>query len=299
MSPDLAEPAKSLRWSTRRSLAADTLWASGKRLEALRLAKAALGHALDAAELQRPDSVEIEQLRALGLSERQARRVQTAADRATLRLPVIEADLEDAHARLFPLWREACRSIERVLADRAEAPARLAKLKRLSAVAYGVGALGLLGLLLWNVLLWPESVEIRATGYRVVDVVETWPPENVYDRDEMTYWHLPPGETGSIELRFEAPRDISAVRILNAHDRHVDDNNRRDRRRYDQASRQIVVRAFAGNRLLAEAEAELPRVRNYERVTVPLAASGMDRLEVEIVTFYGVGGGLAEIELLP
>ena len=291
MSPDLAEPATSLRWSTRRSMAADTLWACGKRLEALRLAKAALVHALTA--------VGDEGLGSLGLADREARRIEAAAESTALTLPELDEELEDVHVRLFPLWRGACRSIERALADRVEPPARLSKLRRRTAIAAGLGALGLLGLILWNGLLWPEAVEIHATGYRVVDVVETWPPENVYDRDEMTYWHLPPGETGSVELRFATPRDISALRILNAHDRHVDDNNRRDRRRYDHASREIVVRAFAGERLLAEAEAELPRVHDYERTTIPLAASGLDRVEVEVLSFYGAGGGLAEIELLP
>jgi len=280
-------------------MAADTLWACGRRLEALRLAKAALGHAIDALRALDPDEGLGPSLDAAGFSERESRQVEIAADTARLRLPEIEAELEDAHTRLFPLWRGACRSIERALGDRVEAPARLTRLRRISTIAMALGVLGAGLLVGWNWMLWPESVEIRATGYRSVDHIETWPPENVYDRDEMTYWHLPPGEAGSIELRFSGPRDISAVRILNAHDHHVDDNNRRDRRRYDHASRQIVVRAFAGGRLLQEQEAELPRVRNYERVTVPLPASGMDRLEVEVLTFHGVGGGLAEIELLP
>jgi len=280
--------AEALRRSARQAEAADTLWACGRRAEALRLACLSFDGALKAFEDVDPP---------IGAADR--RRIETAGAAAQLPLPSLERDLEDVHTRLFDAWREARELVEGSLIEAAEGPSVVARERRRTVLGslFFVSVALLLGA--WNWAFLPESIEVRATGYRVLDTVETWPPENIIDRDEMTYWHLPPGDTGKIELRFDAPRDIGELRILNAHDLHADNQNRKDRRRYGHASREIVVRAFAGERLLAETEATLARVRDFERQTIELTASGADRVEIEILSFFGEGGGLAEVEVRP
>lgn len=280
--------AEALRRSARQSTAADTLWACGRRAEALRLCAAAFGHALEA----------LRSIDAAIIGEKAGRRIDAAAEAARLPLPMLEDDLEDVHARLFEAWQRGRAVIEDALLERSVGRAVVRRERRLSRIAAAgfLAVAAFLGAWIWAFL--PEAIEVRASGYRIFETVQTWPPENVIDRDEMTYWHLPPGETGMIELRFGEPRDVRALRILNAHDLHADNENRKDRRRFGHASREIVVRAFAGERLIAEAEATLALVRDFERQTIELDAPRTDRIRIEILSFHGEGGGLAEVEVL-
>jgi hypothetical protein len=120
----------------------------------------------------------------------------------------------------------------------------------------------------------------------------------VLDRDENTYWHLPAGEKGWIDLHFDPPRDVRALRILNAHDLHVDDRQRYDRRPFGHASRRIDVRTYAGGREVARTEHALARVADFEQVTIPIDARSVERIRIEVTEFWGAGGGLAEVEVL-
>lgn len=291
MSPGRGELAEALRRSARQASAADTLWACGRRAEALRLAAAAFGVALEAHRRGEASLAGI-------IADKERRRIEAAADAVKLPLPLLEDELEDMHTRLFEAWRRAREVLEGALVERSVEAAAVRRERRLSwiaAVLFGLGA-ALLGAWTWAFL--PEAIEVRASGYRVLQTVQTWPPENIIDRDEMTYWHLPPGETGMIELRFGEPRDVRAVRLLNAHDLHADNENRKDRRRFGHASRDIVIRAFAGDRLIAEAEATLAQVVDWRRETIEIEAPGADRIRIEVTSFYGEGGGLAEVEVL-
>lgn len=157
----------------------------------------------------------------------------------------------------------------------------------------------LFGIPAWfNLFPGDPAITVRASGYRTVDRVETWPPENAVDRDELTYWHLPPGKTGYLELLLHPAKRVRAIRVLNGHDNHVRDPNRADRRPFRQAARQIRIRAFSQGNQVFETQVELSQIGNWERTTIPIGMDGIERIRIEIESFYGDGGGLAEVEVL-
>ncbi|MBX3275030.1 MAG: hypothetical protein KF729_32495 [Sandaracinaceae bacterium] len=287
--------AGSIDASARDAGRAETLWASGARASAYGYAERALDRALEAAAHA---GVEDEALSRL-LGERWAGRVERARAAACLPAPRSDDELADHHAELYAERLACAGRLAGALEHRTWAPDAIARARWVRwAVGLGVAAL-FAAFALYQIRFEPPRPQAEASAYRTVDVVQTWPPENAVDRDEMSYWHLPPGETGWLELTLSPPRDVSALRVMNAHDLHADDQNRYDRRRFDHASRAIVVRAYAGGREVAATEYELTRLRALDRDTIPLEARGVERIRIEVTSFWGAGGGLAEVEVLP
>ncbi|MCB9598064.1 MAG: hypothetical protein H6719_35440 [Sandaracinaceae bacterium] len=282
--------------SVRDAARARSLWATGSRPEAYRYAVGALGHGLDAARAAVGEASDgLERL----VGDAWAARVARAEDACQLALPRAAADLADHHGQLYTEHLACAERLAAALEDRALGPAEVARARRARLGAALALVAGLAGLLLYFWRFDPTPFVVTASAYRTADVVEAWPPENAADHDEMSYWHLPPGETGWLDLTLTSPRDITALRIMNAHDVHADDQNRYDRRRFDFASRQIHVHAYSGDREVADAELELPQLRALDRTVVPLEARGVDRIRIDVESFWGEGGGLAEVEVLP
>lgn len=291
--------ADALDASTRDASQAASLLATGARAQAYRYAASALGHALDAARRAGLRGAELGEALAPLVGDRWADRIERADDASRLMMPRTDDDLADHHGQLYEEMLACARHLVRALEDRTHDPAWLERARRVrAAVALGVAALGV-AFLVYELRFDPTPFTVSASGYRTGDIVETWPPENAADRDEMSYWHLPAGETGWIELALSAPRDVEALRVMNAHDVHADDQNRYDRRRFDFAARLVHVRAYAGDREVAHVERELRHIHALDRETIPLEARGVDRIRIEIESFYGQGAGLAEVEVLP
>ena len=259
---------------------------------------AASGPAASGPAEEQPRSAVEPALKALGIAPDVAARIALAASHDPALAPEVDRALSDPHARLFAEARDAVDALLEVLLPACSAPAALARRRRLRAAA-ALGVAVVLGLFaLFVALRPPASIDVRASAYRTADVVETWPPENVADRDEMTQWQLPAGVGGWIELRFAA-RPVRAVRLLNGHDLQANDRNRRDRRRFGYAARDVVVSAFSGPREVARVEQTLPQVRDFARVEIPIDVPVADRIRVDVLSYYGEGGGLAEVEVLP
>ena len=284
--------AEALDGSTRAAAQAESLWAANVRHVGYRYAREALAKALEGARLLDAD---LEPL----VGESWVRRIERAEDAAGLALPETREALADLHGQHYIDALACARRLVAALADRARSPEELLKVRRARALATLAVVALFSAFLAYQVRFDPRPFVVDASAYRTADVVEAWPPENAADRDEMSYWHLPDGQIGWIDLHLTPPRDVTAIRLMNAHDLHADDQNRYDRRRFDRASRQIHVHAYSGGREVASVERELPRLRALDRETIPLEAHAVDRIRIDINSFWGVGGGLAEIEVLP
>lgn len=276
---------------------ADTLWAAGQRAEALQHVVRALRVTLEAARSIGPPNDRLEPaLEALGMDATLVRRIALAANADPERMAPIDAEMDDAQARSFDSARRAVDALEDALLPRTVTLAQVTERRRTRTI----GAVGLVAALLTGALMLrahlPDPIEVTASAYRTADEVETWPPENIVDRDEMTSWQLPPGVGGWIELRFPT-RHVRAIRVLNAHDLHANDRNRADRRRFNYASREIVVTALAGDRELATVHQTLEPLRDFDRIEIPIEVSGVDGIRIDVLAHHGEGAGLAEVEI--
>jgi hypothetical protein len=117
---------------------------------------------------------------------------------------------------------------------------------------------------------------------------EPHPASYALDGMAATEWLLPDGTPGWLQIDFSSPRRIRSVRLLNAHNRYF----------MDRASERVRVTAFSGQWPVATVEGRFDRI-NIERsqLDLPLDAEKVSRLRVEILSFFRIGGGLAEVEV--
>jgi hypothetical protein len=102
-----------------------------------------------------------------------------------------------------------------------------------------------------------------------------------------TEWLLPDGQTGWIEIRMR-PRAVARVLLLNAHNPGYN----------DRATKDFALELYGDGALLATVDA---RFGSFDPVpgwlAVPVDAGSVDRVRLEVRSFHGVGGGIAEIDL--
>ncbi|MDH5675455.1 MAG: discoidin domain-containing protein [Myxococcales bacterium] len=304
--------AKLLATSQQSIEVAETLWAAGSRLDALTSAEQGFQSLMQAARcLARQDEPLDAILQRLSFAPQ--RREQVLALEATPALfPDAHSRLRPRHADRFTAQLQACRWLQSVLWPTILEPPLRQRAQRQAALVLASIALlcvSWLGAVRALTAPHPTFSHARASAYRTSNgqgewtaqaPIDAWPPDNAIDRDEMSYWHLPPSEPGWIELTLSESRRISAVRILNAHDGHSADENRHDRRRFDIGSNQGRIRALArdGSELAVAAFALAPVV-DFGFESIELEASNVARLRIEIDSWHGRGGGLAEVELVP
>ncbi|MGE0791369.1 MAG: discoidin domain-containing protein [Sandaracinaceae bacterium] len=287
-----------LERGTSRLAAAETLWAANARAQAIAMCDGGLEDVIGAA--RRAFGVELgAALEKCGLSARERGELEAAAhglDGASR--DAIAIDVTASGARFDARMRAGELLARRLRPCLMTADERATTSRRRIAVLGGLTA-ALAACAMYVQLTRPPTIHATASAYKSGEGHLTYPPENAIDGQEMSYWLLPPGETGWIELSLDAPRSIEALRILNGHDYHLRDRARFRRPENRQAANAIHVVAYAGSHVVAEADAELSPMSDWDRETIPLVASNVDRIRIEVRSFHGDGGGFAEVELLP
>ncbi|MEO8183901.1 MAG: hypothetical protein ABI895_34180 [Deltaproteobacteria bacterium] len=115
-----------------------------------------------------------------------------------------------------------------------------------------------------------------------------YPPEQAVDGLDGTEWLLPDASSGSLEIGFHAPRTLHAVGLKNS----INLPHR------DRATREFHVHAFAGERLLGSVSGSFPPLESArDWRELDLFAEGVTRLRIDIDSYYGLGGGLAEVDV--
>ena len=121
-----------------------------------------------------------------------------------------------------------------------------------------------------------------------VSYSSVFPARNVVDGVTNTEWLLPDGKSGWLEVVFPRPRQVESVRVFNSHNRPY----------LDRAAKTVKLEAFAKERLVASASREFPAIaEESEPLTVPLSAREVTHVRITVESFYGLGGGLAEVEV--
>ncbi len=102
-----------------------------------------------------------------------------------------------------------------------------------------------------------------------------------------TEWLLPDRTPGWVDLYLPRARRIDGVRVVNGHNRYF----------LDRAARRIRVTAYSEHQQLASAEAEFRALKDgRDELKVRLKAKGVTRIRLDVLSFFGSGGAIAEIE---
>jgi hypothetical protein len=148
-----------------------------------------------------------------------------------------------------------------------------------------VGALGiaLVVMAIVGVRLWirPRVVASAVLGWE-------FPASYATDGLEATEWLLPDRTTGWVDVIFSSSRTVRRVRVFNVHNRYF----------ADRGSERIRVTAFDDWRPLATAEGRFDGIKAERSVlNLDLPAKGVKRVRVEVLSSFGLGGGVAEVEV--
>jgi hypothetical protein len=219
-----------------------------------------------------PDANALAAIEAAGYRKASRLRKAAAAVRAA------DTGTRTSLARVEWIWAEVAR-LARFSERKFASPAAQKRARIRLFVTVGLSALVVLAII--AVLWWRPRVVASAT------FGSEHPAYQVFDGVDSTEWLLPETSPGWVELRFRAARNVRVVRLVNAHNRYY----------MDRASERVRVTAYAGGESLGSAEGKFKGIVE-KRSTLDLAlnASGVTRLRVEVLSYFGRGGGLAEIE---
>jgi hypothetical protein len=177
------------------------------------------------------------------------------------------------------IWAEAerlCRFGKRRLATPLER-------KRTRARMGTAGALIALAIILAMVRVWGRA-HVSASG--IYD--PAYPASYAFDDIDSTEWLLPDHAAGWLLISFSSTRHVHRVVLLNAHNRFY----------LDRGAERIRVTAFSKAGVVASAEGRFGRLTgDPSALELPLDAQDVSEIRVDVLSYYGNGGGLAEVEV--
>lgn len=268
------EARQKLGLARQRHEAAESLWASGHPAEALRLLVDATQITLDA-------------VAALPQEEHDANKagIEALKKQAEISVPKLDAEVSTQHAEQ---WRELLRvrgDLDRDLSPVLVTPRELKRTRIVRiAVTVAVVVFAVIGLTM--ALRTEPKVGANASAW--LGRRPQFEPAKAIDGDRSTEWLLEDRSNGWIEINLEPPRDISAVKLLNAHNPPYED-------RGTQAFR---IELFSGARSVGAVNGRFPPQPPPQRepLRVAVRGSNVDRVRISSLSYYRIGGGLAEIE---
>ncbi len=261
MTPEALDRHRVLELSREVDDAVERLWAAGKVGVVLRLLLEDCERLLESLRAsQNVDASELDELCRQG---------------SALGTPMLERDITPAHRELLGRLASGRR---RSIARLRDAGARRRRLLWLALVVASSLLAGTAFALFRNVST------ARASGAYSSD----YPAKQAIDGLVKTDWLLPHQQTGWLELSFARPRDVQALVLRNATNGHY----------RDRAAKAVKVEAYSRAKLVAAGKVEfLPIESNQGPVTVKLDARDVTHVRINVESFYGSGGGLAEIDV--
>lgn len=128
--------------------------------------------------------------------------------------------------------------------------------------------------------LWGRTVATASAVYSSAHAAA-----NAIDGLDATEWLLPDANLGWLQLSFPSPRSLKHVRILNAHNVHYQ----------DRGCQKVLVTLYCHSRQVGGAEGVFPAPKTY--LDFDLRANCVTHLRVEVLSYFKMGGGLAEVEV--
>lgn len=265
MSTDTLNRYRALELSRQVDEEADQLWATGKLALVLRLlledAQRLVGALGTSPDVKSAEVSALEELCQQG---------------SQLGLPALERELTPAHRELLQrLASDRKRCVEQLRS----AESRTKRRRRAIAAAAAFAALALGAYMMFRNA--PTATVSSSYG-------SDFPASHLVDGLKTTEWLLPHQQTGWVELTFARPRDVKAVRLQNSVNGHY----------RDRASKAVKLEAYARTQVVATAKAEFPPIEATKGpIKVDLVARGVTHVRIEIESYYGGGGGLAEVDI--
>lgn len=250
---------KDLDLSVQKREAAEILWQSGARAEALLLAR-----------------------EAVTLAERHAKLAPAVkvppADAAP---PLFEGDVRDDHVAMFDALVECQLAYHRALGGVALATDERKVRGRSRALLVG----GVLAAAAWLAIVWYRRVDLTA------DASASWGPQYAaafaVDDNEATHWLLPDKTLGYIEVKIQPPKAITTVSFINGYDPPA------------YGVKEYRVEAYDKNVLVRGVDGALPKSNGkppWTDVRVD-AKQPIDHIRIVVKSFHDLGGSVAEIKV--
>ncbi|MEM7447896.1 MAG: hypothetical protein AAF355_06620 [Myxococcota bacterium] len=295
-----------LKLARQQGEAAHTLWFSGHRAEALRLARDAFQSTLDAISALRSqtdsiaparqefgDEAEYDAEKKPGLVQSQlellrswkleGKSLEAAMEsvRSSYQLPRLEEDFGAEHAQLYRYLEDNRLRIDRELVEPASTTKQLQqkswrRVASLVLLAFSIVVVG--------IALQYQAPKIEIVASSHFAGASQYAPERLIDGDPSTEWVLDHLKTGHVEISFAPARQITKIDILNGHNPpHAD-------------------RAARGYRLTVQSESkseefsgELPFSTTPEWVQHQVNVEAVSVIRLDVNTFYRSGGAVAEL----
>ena len=198
-------------------------------------------------------------------------------------LPLLDDEVSPAHAQLFTDLLDAQRALECSLSSAVMTPRQIAWTGALRWTA-AIAALGLLIAGAAWLLKTPQEAFAHASG--VWESRPEFRPEMAVDDDTDTEFLLPDEAPGWIEVRYSPARDITKIKLLNAHNRNYN----------DRGTREYVVHVYSRNEEVQTIEGEFDAIEpDPEFVEHAARHRSVDRIRIEVTSWFRRGGGFGEI----
>ena len=112
------------------------------------------------------------------------------------------------------------------------------------------------------------------------------PAAYAVDGIDTTEWLLPDDTLGWLDVYLPRPTDVRGLRVLNGHNRFY----------LDRAAKRVRATAYAHDEELSSAEGQFAGIKDgHPALDLKLDASGVTRVRVEILSFFGAGSAIAEV----
>ncbi len=291
---ELAAARRAARLAAQRAHAANVLWTARAHAAALGLAVRAWDDAEQALELlpQMNPAPQGETLTAeerktrseasLKLSKRELAVLAAARQARTGPLPELDREVGDEGARRYRAIARGADLVAVRIAARAP-ERREVLLRRVLRVVV------VLAIVVLPAAWYVYSTQPRTTIEASSEFSGDFPAADVFDGNLETEWLLAERSSGVVSIELSPPRDISGIRLTNANNAPY----------FDRGARRCVVELFdAQDHVLTSARHEFAtQEQTRVPVDIPITARGVRKVRVRILSFHGLGGGLAEIEL--
>ncbi|HSU39686.1 MAG TPA: discoidin domain-containing protein [Polyangiaceae bacterium] len=114
------------------------------------------------------------------------------------------------------------------------------------------------------------------------------PASYAIDGIDSTEWLLPDGTLGWLDLYLPRATDVRSVVVLNGHNRFY----------LDRGTQRVRVTAYKKDQELASAEGSFKGITDgHPTLKLPLHADGVTRVRLEVLSFFGSGSAVAEVEV--
>jgi hypothetical protein len=219
-----------------------------------------------------------------GVSKADLEAIRTASSQSRNALPLLDRDVSPAHAELFV---ELVRARHR--ADRAIAPGAMTHADlRWTRVLRGLAAASAVACAIAGAYLGLRTpTGTFATASDFFQQSPQFAPEMAVDGSAATYWLLPDGATGWLEVTSSPPRRVERIRVLNTTNPPW----------ADRGTNEYRLEVYAHGELARTIDGTFEWADTPRPVEHPIELDGVERVRFVVRSHHRVGAGLAELSL--